>query len=435
MIRKRKLYVLSIDAMVTEDLPFLRSLPTLGRLLDGAAVVENILSVYPTLTYTIHSTMMTGVYPDRHHIVNNETFVPGMEHTPWFRSRKHFDADVVTVLEAAKRAGYTTAAISWPVTADVEVDWHLPETWSAEGTPESMYAEFVRCGARPEFLDEFWADYGTHLNGLKDPQFSLLAHGATLAAIRNHQPDVLFEHLSMVDHTRHSYGVFASPVYKDAYLEIELMVSQTLEAMRQAGTLADTTIVLTSDHGQTPVDKLVAPNTLLVRDGWIHLDGEGALKDYRMYFHSAAHSAQVYLSHPDDPALRAEAHALLQRYRDQEESGIETIYTREEVEAHYRLTGAFSFVVEARDGYSFANALTGPLITATDNSDYKYSVATHGHQPEKGPKPAMILTGPGIRPNAHIDGAEIVDEAPTLAALLGVSLGRPDGRVLTQLLL
>ena len=64
--------------MVTEDLPFMRTLPTLGRLLDGAAVVENILFVYPTLTYTIHSTMMTGVYPDRHHIVNNETFAPGL---------------------------------------------------------------------------------------------------------------------------------------------------------------------------------------------------------------------------------------------------------------------------------------------------------------------------------------------------------------------
>lgn len=435
MSRKRKLYVLSIDAMVTEDLPFMRTLPTLGRLLDGAAVVENILSVYPTLTYTIHSTMMTGVYPDRHHIVNNETFVPGLDRTPWYRNRRLFDEDVVTVLEAAKAAGYTTAAISWPVTADIDVDWHLPETWSPEGTPETMYDEFVRCGAKPEFLDEFWADYGRALNGLYDPQFSLLAHGATLAAIRNHQPDVLFEHLSMVDHTRHSFGVFAPPVYKDAYLEIELMLSQTLDAMRQAGTLEDTTIVLTSDHGQTPVTKLVAPNTLLVRDHWIRLNDDGTLAEYDIYFHSAAHSAQVYLSRPDDPALVAKAHALLLEYQRQEDSGIEAVLTRDELAQHHHLTGAFSFVVEARDGYSFANKLTGPLITPTDNSDYKYSVATHGHLPAKGPKPAMILTGPGIRPGVHIDGADIVDEAPTLAALLGVSLGRPDGKVLSQLLL
>ena len=55
------------------------------------------------------------------------------------------------------------------------------------------------------------------------------------------------------------------------------MLSQTLDAMRQAGTLEDTTIVLTSDHGQTPVTKLVAPNTLLVRDHWIRLNDDGTL--------------------------------------------------------------------------------------------------------------------------------------------------------------
>ena len=171
-MKKRKLYVLSIDSMITEDIEFMKTLPTMGSILNGAAVVSNITSVYPTLTYTIHTTMMTGVYPDRHHIINNETFVPEMEHAPWYRSCHEFDPDVVTVLEAAKRAGYTTCAIHWPVTGDVDVDWHLPETWTAEGTPESMYQEFVRLGAKPEFLDEFWDEYGTHLNGLYDPAFT-----------------------------------------------------------------------------------------------------------------------------------------------------------------------------------------------------------------------------------------------------------------------
>ena len=97
-MKKRKLYVLSIDSMITEDIEFMKTLPTMSSILDGAAVVSNITSVYPTLTYTIHTTMMTGVYPDRHHIINNETFVPEMEHAPWFRSRHHFDDDVVTVL-------------------------------------------------------------------------------------------------------------------------------------------------------------------------------------------------------------------------------------------------------------------------------------------------------------------------------------------------
>ena len=429
---KKKLYVLSIDSMITEDIEFMKTLPTMSRILDGAAVVSNIVSVYPTLTYTIHASMMTGVYPDRHHIINNETFVPAMEHAPWYRSRNNFDPDVITVLEAAKRAGYTTCAIHWPVTGDVDVDWHLPEAWTDPGTPERMYAEFVRLGGKREFLDEFWPEYGVHLNGLYDPAFTLLAHGATLAAIRNHQPDVIFEHLSLVDHTRHSRGVYARDVYKHAYFEMELLLSQTLEAMRQAGVLEDTTIVLTSDHGQTPVRKLIAPNTLLVRDGYIRLNEDGTLRDYDIIFKSAAHSMQVYLR---DASFTEKAAQLLHRYAEEEDVGFECIRTAEETEREMRVKGDFAFSIEGADGYAFSNAFTGDLVGEADNSNYKYSVATHGHDPRKGPKPAMILKGPGIVPNARLDGAAIVDEAPTLAALLGVDLGHPDGQVMPGILI
>lgn len=431
MRQKRKLYVLSIDSMITEDIEFMKTLPTMNRILENAAIVSNVVTVYPSLTYTIHTSMMTGVYPDRHHIINNETFVPEVEHAPWYRSCHNFDSDVVTVLEAAKKAGYTTCAVHWPVTGDVDVDWHLPESWTAEGTPESMYQEFVRLGSKPEFLDEFWPEYGVHLNGLYDPAFTLLAHGATLAAIRNHQPDVIFEHLSLVDHARHSFGVYARPVYKYAYLEMELMLRETLNTMREVGVLDQTTIVITSDHGQTPVEKLIAPNTLLARDGLLRLNEDGSLKDWDMIFKSAAHSMQVYLK---DGFPVEKAAEVLNKYAQEEDVGFERIRNAEETAAEMHVKGGFSFSIEGADGYSFSNALTGDLVRGTDNSNYKYSVATHGHDPRKGPKPAMILSGPGIIPGARVDGALIVDQAPTLAALLGVNLGNPDGHVMPGIL-
>ena len=43
------------------------------------------------------------------------------------------------------------------------------------------YQEFVRCGAQPSFLDEFWPEYGRSLTGLGEPYFSLVTHGAALA--------------------------------------------------------------------------------------------------------------------------------------------------------------------------------------------------------------------------------------------------------------
>ncbi len=434
-MKKRRLYVLSVDALVTEDLDFLRQLPAFGAILKDAAISENIISIYPTLTYPIHTTMMTGVYADRHHVYNNEIFTKTEGHLPWFRSCKNFDADVKSVVEAAKQAGYTTAAISWPVTEDMDIDWHLPETWVWDGDNQAMYDAFVKGGAKPEFLDEFWDDYCRGLTGLGEPYFSLAAHGATLAAIRNHQPEVIFEHLSMVDHTRHSNGVFAKQVYRDAYLEAEMMLHETLEAMREVGVLDETTIVITSDHGQTPVNRLVAPNVLLCRDGLLQVDAEGKVSSYQACFMSSAHSAQVFLSEPDNDELKERVYRLLCAYRDSGEAGIAKVFTKEEAKEQYHLDGPFSFVVEGEADCSFSNNVTGELSFRTDNSDYKYSVATHGHLPETGPKPAMVLNGPGIRKNARLDGMPIVDEAPTLAALLGINIGKPDGRAWTELLL
>lgn len=432
-MKKRRLYVLSVDAMITEDIPFLRTLPAFGKILKDAAIVSDVITVYPSLTYTAHASMITGCYPDRHHIINNELLEPNAAKLPWYRSRKYFDDDVKSVLEAAKEAGYTTGAFCWPVTADMDIDYHLPECWVWTDSAQDMYDEFIRCGAKKEFLDEFWDEYGTHLTGLYTPQFSLVTHAATLTAIRNHQPEVIFEHLSVVDAVRHANGVYAKPVYRNAYMELELMLQQTLHTMQEAGVLEDTTFVITSDHGQTPVKQLLGINTLLARDGLITLNAQGKIDSYRAYAHSCAHSAQVYVSDPGDEALVQKVYDTLKKYQD-ESYGIAHIFTREQVAKRYRVDGPFSFMLEGGDGTSFSNSPLSNVITRADNSDYKYSVATHGHMPEDGPKPAMILNGPGIRKGAALQGIDIVDEAPTLAALLGVSLGSPDGHARSELL-
>lgn len=434
MNQKKRIFILSIDAMVGEDIEFMKTLPHLGPIVRNASYVKNVVSVYPTLTYTCHASMMTGVYPDRHHVHNNENFVPELEHSPWIYDTDVFDPDVDNLIAAAKRAGYSTASISWPVTGNIGADYLLPEVWSLSGTPETMYESFVEHGAAPAFLDEFWENYGSYLHGLASPHFHLLAHGATIAAIRNHKPEIIFEHLSMVDHARHRHGVFGNEIYTDAYFKMDLAFGGVIDALKQAGVYDDTTIIITSDHGQTPVEKLITPNLLFIRDGLVRLNEDGSLKDYDAVFRSAAHSVHVYLRDPADEALAARVSDLLKHYQETEDVGFEAIYTTKEVQEKYHLTGNFSFVIEGADGYSYSNRYTGSLVDHADNSNYKYSIATHGHAPEKGPKPAFLLYGPGVKKNVVIEQCNIVDEAPTIAALIGAELKNPDGVVLKELL-
>ena len=434
-MKKKRLYVISIDAMVSEDIPFLRTLPNLGPVIENAAIVSDVITVYPSLTYTVHASMLTGVYPNRHNIINNETFTPGQEHGEWYFDSRTFDPDVENVISLAKQHGYTTCCISWPVTANLDCNYLLHETWTPEGTPESMYQAFLQGGSTKELLDLIWPRYGANLKGLASPYFHLLAHGAALEAIRAWQPEVIFHHLSMVDHMRHGDGVFGSKVYSQAYLVQDLMFGAIVDELKHQGLYEDTTFIITSDHGQTPVEHLCSPNLLLVRDGLIHLNEDGTIQSFDAFFHSAAHSCYVYLSNPDDLQLRQRVHDLLLAYQKNEPVGFSEVMTADQVNDRFHTKGDFAFMIEGDDGYAFTSKTTGELVShKADNSNYKYATATHGHMPEKGPKPAFILSGPGIKSGVRLSGCNIVDEAPTIAHLLGFELTHADGRVLHEVL-
>ena len=99
----KKTLVISIDALISDDIPLLETLPNLGPFVKGAAQVRDIECIYPTLTYPCHVSIMTGCYPDKHNIVHNERLqvnVPKPQWNWWYK-----DIRVKTMLDYAKAAG------------------------------------------------------------------------------------------------------------------------------------------------------------------------------------------------------------------------------------------------------------------------------------------------------------------------------------------
>ena len=82
--------------------------------------------------------------------------------------------------------------------------------------------------------------------------------------------------------------------------------------------------------------------------------------------------------------------------------GVECVYNKEEVEKEQHLTGDFEYVLEGMAGTSFGAACTGEVLVKPDNSDYKFSVASHGHLPHKGPQPVFMIAGPDVKKGAVI---------------------------------
>ena len=79
-----KLLVFCIDALCASDVAYMKTLPHFGKLLRGGALVEQIDPVFPALTYTCHTSILTGVYAGRHGILHNEVLRRGgQSNAPW----------------------------------------------------------------------------------------------------------------------------------------------------------------------------------------------------------------------------------------------------------------------------------------------------------------------------------------------------------------
>ena len=428
---KRHVVVISVDALVYEDLETLSKLYALAPRWDKMARVDRVRSIYPTITYPCHSTMMTGVYPDRHHIVNNEAPILGVEHCLW----QHFRSSVKapSIFDAAKKAGLTTAAVFWPVTGkDPAIDYLVDEYWPQHG--EDSVTAFRDSGSSEEVIKKIVKPNLKYLEGKHrmHPYADAFVMGCAADMLRNFQQDLLMVHPANVDSARHASGLF-TPAVTNALYDTNLWLEELFKAAEDAGIYEDTNFFIVSDHGQIEIRRSVALNALLAEEGLLDVAPDGTLKDWTAFAKSGGTSALVYLKDPADQVAWNKTKIALEKLRDSEVCGIGEILTEAEARERYHLGGDFAFVIETDGWTSFSTSWLKPVQKPLDNSDYRFGRATHGHEPEKGPQPTLMAFGPDIQPGAHLDTARLVDEAPTFAHALGLTMPDTDGHCLTEL--
>ena len=417
----KKTLVISIDALISDDIPLLETLPNLGPLVKGAAQVRDIECIYPTLTYPCHVSIMTGCYPNKHGIVHNERLqvnVPKPQWNWWYK-----DIRVKTMLDYAKAAGLSTATVTWPVMAGSAADYNIAEIWAPtiNADPTDICTQ-----ANSPAVAEIFERNKSRLKWMLTPEFDNYAEHCGAEIIETFQPDLMFIHFSYVDHQRHQNGVKGEKV-NEALRFVDDKIGTLIAALNRQNLLDKTNIVILGDHGQINVSHLFNLNKLFYDRGLIDIDEQGKITDWRMYAQSCAFSAHIHLG----PAMdRNEAAAILKEIQQTYPQEIEKVWTAEEALNQWHMKGDFECVVEAVTSVSFGKNLTGDLIESVDNFDYKFSVATHGHLPTKGDQPPFILSGPDIKMGVQIQGAKLVDEAPTIMKIYGIVMEDIDGHPL-----
>ena len=422
----KHLIVISYDAFSEENWELARTLPNFSSLLSLGSHSTKLKSVYPTLTYTVHTTIVTGVYPDKHGIIHNNPLQPFIRENQqdWYWFRK--DIKVPTLYDAAKEKGLRTAGILWPVTGKASLRYNLPEIAAIKD--ESQVFKILKNGT-PAFCISMAIRHGRSLQGPKQPYLDDFTASCAIDTIKRKKPHLLLMHLIELDDAKHRYGTDSIEVTRTVE-RMDKRLGCILRAVKDAGMSKDTVIAIVGDHGQFNVQKEVHLNNFL-RDAGLITEDKGVLT-WRAYFQSAGGSAYLHIK-PGDQQAQDVAAELMENMAADPANGIQRLYSRKELN-DFHVDQSIKYMAEARIGYGFTEVLGAQTIEDLNLQHIKY--ATHGYSPDKpNYRCNMLISGPGIKQGYEVGDIEMVDIAPTLARILQLDLNGCDGRTLDEIFL
>ncbi|MDM5315432.1 alkaline phosphatase family protein [Fictibacillus sp. b24] len=426
------LVVISFDCLSSLDLPMLEQLPHFKDFLQRGSHCKHVETIYPSVTYPCHTTIVTGNYPKNHGVVNNTFLQPGRVSPDWYWHRKHVRG--TTLYDEAKNAGMKTAALLWPVTARANIDYNMPEIFANRKYHHQIPVSLIN-GSKRYQLD-MNRRFGHLRNGLHQPELDDFVLASTVHTIKNKKPQLLLVHFVDLDSQRHYHG-FSSKEAMDALKRHDNRLGKIVQALKDADIYDDTTIAVLGDHSALDEYKAIKLNVLFREHHLLDVDTKGRLKNWKAYCKSCDGSAYIYVKNSSDTHTKEVVRRLLENLISNETNGIEKIYSQKEAEA----MGAdenCSFMVEAKRGFYFNEEYEGTLfheITDRDVRAKRYTHACHGYSPEKeNYTTILMLAGKGVQQDAVIRSMHLVDEGPTFARLLGLNLGQTDGQVIENFL-
>ena len=426
-----KLFVLCLDALTSSDLDQMRQLPNFKWLFEEGSYVKHIEPIYPSFTYPCHCTIITGNTVKNHGVPHNEKLEIENPHSPWYNQRA--DVKCPTIFDYAKEAGYVTCSLSWPVSGKADIDLNMPMIIPMKYTGDDP-GQFLYGNASDELMDRYFWKYSRYLKG-KDRSLDLYTMALAPDIIRDdHQPDVMFVKMCDLDSARHVNGVYSEEA-EEQLRKHNYEFGVLLDSIRRYGDFEHTNFVVLGDHGQQNITRNLNVNVLLRDAGFIRCDEEGKLIDYDAYCHSVSLSAWIVLKDPNDDKMREKVYTFLRSLRDDPTYNIGYLYTKQEADELFGLVGPLDFVIEGKEPMNFSSTLQGKdAFEMYLRPGQYFSVASHGHLPWRDETTTFVAAGPNVAKGVAIERSQMINEAPTMAAMLKLQMKNTDGKVIKELL-
>jgi predicted AlkP superfamily pyrophosphatase or phosphodiesterase len=365
--------LISLDGFRAGDLD--RGLtPNLARIEREGVRAAWMTPSYPSLTFPNHYTVVTGLRPDRHGIVQNTmrdealgTFKLGDSKA--VSDGRWWGGEPIWV--GAERAGLPTAAMFWPGT-EAAIDGVRPTRWHPyDGdVPNEERVDRV--------LGWLAEDASTR------PRFSTLYFDKLDKASHEHGPD--------------------SPEAREAIAALDHMIGRLVDGLEARGQLDAVNLVVVSDHGMAPV----LPGQMVAVEDMVDPDDVDVVT-----------SGQSVGFEPKPGRTAAAEAQLLGRHERYE------CWRKGELPArwHYgRHPRVPAIVCQMDDGWD------ARWRESIAKRPAKGTRGSHGFDPQLPSMRAIFLArGPGFRDGVRVPAIENVDVYPVLAKLVGIEPAPNDG--------
>jgi hypothetical protein len=368
------LVVISVDGLDNRYLAqadkFGMKIPTLRKLMREGQYSQGVIGVMPTITWPSHTTIITGVDPVVHGILGNWR-------PPGDKFLDYSQIKVPTIIGAAKQAGLTVAAITWPVTVNAPVDWNLPEFFAARRGSAMDLRSIESKSNPPDLVKEIAAGNPSFAQEWMDDRVRTLA---TIWILQHEKPRLMLLHLVDLDSEEHDNAPFSRESL--ATLEhTDELIGQVVAALPGGSAVS-----IVSDHGFERVDRIVNVKSVIPE----------------------VMQMSSLLIAPDEKTA-----AAVRELRKDPKYGIGREISKEEF-ARFpsSLNQNPSAVFDSSEGVMFGNTKPGELTAKP------VEIGNHGHWPMRY-RSVYVLWGSGI---AHqvLPEFSIKEIAGRLATVLGI---------------
>ncbi|MET3980426.1 putative AlkP superfamily pyrophosphatase or phosphodiesterase [Mucilaginibacter sp. UYP25] len=401
------------------------AMPTVRELMKNGVAAQGLNPVFPSVTYPDHTTMITGVTPAKHGIYYNTPFEAEGATGKWY-----WDYSLIkspTLWDAMHKAGKTTACIRWPVTVNAPIDYRIPEYWNYKNMSDAR--EYTAAATQPATL---WKEVQDNATGLLEAS-DLNANNDELIQdenvaritgyiIKKYKPNFTALYLACTDHYEHENGRDHYMV-KASVIGADRAIKTLVEAVNRAKIADSTLIIVLGDHGFENIYRSFNPNVLLKQAGLITDVKTG---NWKAQFHSSGGSSFLQLKDKNDKATLNKVTALMAQQPDSVKQYYQVIN-----KAGLDKVGADPNVQLAISGLNGTTIGNG---TETLTQKFNKVKGTHGFYPDhKQIQTGFVAFGPGLKKGTVIPVMNMVDIAPFIGKLTGVTLPATDGKLYPEL--